>query len=237
MRIAICDDEDFIYEQLRDYIRYAMVENKIRDQVEIVYFSSGEKLIQSYKNHKRFDILFLDIAMRRLDGITVGKAIREFDENAIFIFVSSHQERALETFDCVTFHFLPKPLKYPKFNQVFVKAVKPFHRDHAQYVIQFRNEIIRIPIDQIKYVEVVRRHLMFHTMEGDFEMVSTLRETLEELRPYDFIQVHQGFLVNMNQIKRLLKSELILVDGATIPLSVHRRPEVVMSYKNFLERY
>lgn len=73
MRIAICDDEDFIYEQLRDYIRYAMVENKIRDQVEIVYFSSGEKLIQSYKNHKRFDILFLDIAMRRLDGITVGR--------------------------------------------------------------------------------------------------------------------------------------------------------------------
>lgn len=237
MKVAICDDEFYIYDQLRSFIYHSGAKQQIQDDLEIFYFSSGERLLQSYKKRASYDIIFLDIAMRRMDGIAVGKVIRSYDEKAVIIFVSSHQERVMEAFDCMAFHFLTKPLSLPKFDEIFMKALRFYQRDRAQYVIQFRNEIVRFPIDQIKYVEVVHRHLMFHTTDGDFETVATLRDTVEELRPYDFVQVHQGFVVNMNQVKRLLRSELIMIDGSTVPLSAHRRSEVVMAYKTFLERY
>lgn len=237
MKIAICDDEFYVYDQLRSFIYHSGAKQQIQDELNITYFSSGERLLQSYKKNASYDIVFLDIAMRRMDEIAVGKVIRGCDEKTVIIFVSSHQERMIEAFDCRAFHFLTKPLTLQKFDEIFTKALRFYQRDRAQYVIQFRNEIIRFPIDQIKYVEVLHRHLMFHTTDGDFETVATLRDTVEELRPYDFVQVHQGFVVNMNQVKRLLKSELIMSDGSTVPLSAHRRSEVVMAYKTFLERY
>lgn len=236
MKIGICDDDYFICEQLKDFIKRMMLENVIHGDPNIVYYENGEALLQRYEEDGRCDILFLDIAMRRADGITVGKLLREMDNQVILIFVSSHQERVMDTFDCMTFNFLPKPLKFEKFRQVFADAVRLYRRNHTLYTIQFRNNWVRVPINKIKYVELAHRHLFFHTEEGTYEMISNLRDVMEDLRPYDFLQTHQAYIVNMNCIKRFSKNEIILNDGSSIPISGHRRPEIVGSYKSFVER-
>lgn len=236
MRIGICDDDYFIYEQLNDFILSALAEMEIYEEPEIVYYASGEELFEGYSGRGWLDFLFLDISMQRLDGITVGKLVRELDEKLILIFVSSHQERAIDSFDCRAFHFLTKPLQYSRFQQVFYSAFDLYRTSNAKYLIQFRNEWARIPISDIKYVELVHRRMLFHTLSGEYEMSGTLREVAEDLAPYGFVQSHQGYVVNMEFIRRFSKTELVMDDGATVPISLHRRTEMVLAYKGFLER-
>ena len=66
-RIAVCDDDKNIREQVRKMIL------EWKSQVEVRVFSSGRELMENYQP---YDAVFLDIDMQGMNGIETGKAIR-----------------------------------------------------------------------------------------------------------------------------------------------------------------
>ena len=167
MKMVICDDEPFAREQIRSYIHNY---NQPMPDYELLEFSSGEELVKSCKEHLCADIVFLDIELNNLDGIDTAKLIRIYDKKTIIIFISSHKERVFDAFDCETFHFITKPFSQEKFNDVLDKALAKYKLQHQYYMIKWRNQSIKMPVERIKYLEICRKHVVFHTYDGEFQM-------------------------------------------------------------------
>lgn len=83
LKIAVCDDEKNIVEKIKcDIFSYP-------EKCEIDGFYSGEELLLSQKN---YDIIFLDIDMKGMNGIEVAKRLREEDKNVKIIYVTSYTD-------------------------------------------------------------------------------------------------------------------------------------------------
>lgn len=234
MRIAICDDEHNTRKSLRSLTeKYA---TEFSDLIVDEYVC-GEDLIKALENENYADIIFLDIEMNKIDGIDAAKIIRIKDQKAIIIFVSSHSERVFDSFDTEPFHFITKPFTEEKFKEVFEKAINKYKLFNGFFVISWKNEKIKLPVNRIKFFEMCRKHLIFHTYDGEYEMIGTVRETMDKLRPYGFIQTHQGYAVNMNLIKRFDGLSIILEDGTKVVMSLRKRSEVLTEYAKHIARY
>lgn len=232
MKIAICDDEMCVRKQQRAYIK----EYDEKQSFVIEEFSSGEELIQSLKN-KHFDIIFLDIEMDKINGIDTAKLIRIENYKTIIIFVSSHKEYVFDSFDCEAFNFIVKPIIQEKFNNIFTKAIEKYKFLNKAITIHWKGTVIELPIEKIKYFESYKRHIIFHTYDGEFQMFANLSDVLNELSMYGFIQAHQGYVVNMNLIRRFIGSDIILVDGTKVPMSCRKKNDVMTKYAKYVERY
>ena len=56
------------------------------------------------------------------------------------------------------------------------------------------------------------------------------------LSSYNFIRTHQGFLVNMDYIRRFTQTDVILLDGTKVMISVRKRADALRMFDNFLKR-
>ena len=83
MRIAVCDDDALMREQIQNYIKTYFEKTCVKCP-EIVCFSNGESLL-SDKEEK--DILFLDIEMPGINGIYVGNELKRQNENIIIFLI------------------------------------------------------------------------------------------------------------------------------------------------------
>lgn len=113
MRFAICDDEQQHINILTDY--FATHKDY---HIETEAFESGEALLEAYQiQGSRFDALFIDMEMGGMNGIETANAIREIDERVSIVFVTSHEEYAIDCFQCSPLRFLKKPLQPEKMNE------------------------------------------------------------------------------------------------------------------------
>lgn len=232
MKIFICDDDSFSRAQIKTYLD-GYDSNR---HFEISEFTTGVEMLHELKTGHA-DIIFLDIEMEIIDGIDTAKLIRITDRRAIIIFVSSHQERVFDAFDCEAFHFITKPFTQQKFNDVFAKAIQKYKFLNKTIPVQWKNTSVELPIEKIKYFESYRKHVIFHTYDGEYQMIANLSDVLNELSPYGFTQTHQGYAVNMNLIRRFDGLDILLDDGTKVPMSVRKKAEVVSTYAKYVTRY
>ena len=113
MRIAVCDDEEEFRFQIRDMI------DKIYNSMDVIVdiFSDGRKLLERF-DAMPYDVLFLDIEMPAMDGITLAKKLRERSENVFLVFLTGHVEYALEGYEVNALRYLTKPVKEDKLREI-----------------------------------------------------------------------------------------------------------------------
>ncbi len=85
-KIAICDDESFFTEELRELLSSYMMEKDV--VFEIDTYSSGEALIELGIEVVRYNIVFLDINMEKVDGIKTAEMIRKVSREVFIVFVN-----------------------------------------------------------------------------------------------------------------------------------------------------
>lgn len=234
MKICICDDDCFTVREIRNLLEPFQTE---AESFSISDFSCGEDLIEFYKNGGSFDIVFIDIEMKGINGIEAAETIREFAPETIIIFVSSYSSYIFDAFRIEALHFLVKPIKEKEFIEVFTRAMKKYTAVNASVILKWESVRNKISINKISYVEGYRRHLTVHTAEGIFESVGKISEIYEILKPHGFVRVHQGFIVNMNYIKSFNASEVVLTDGSRVAVSVRKKQEALKAYDIFIRKW
>ncbi len=233
MRIAICDDS----RESREEILKNICENPfIGEQLEHMQFSNGEELIDAYESGERFDLVFMDVEMGETNGIQSGIKIREYDSKAIIVFVSNYPKYAISAYDCEAFYFIVKPIDAVGFQKVLNKAIEKYKLVHQYYVIKSKSTIRRIEVQNILFVETVRKHLIFHLASEHIEIPGKISEVTEQLKQYGFYQVHQGYCVNMNHIKEFCLYDIIMDNDERVMVSIRKRAEVMKAYAEYLEK-
>ncbi|MBQ8016039.1 MAG: response regulator transcription factor [Clostridia bacterium] len=234
MRICICDDDLRIHNDIKQLIGEFFSQSDIPD---FSCFSSGEELLECYLQGNKFDIIFLDVEMSAINGIETAEEIRKKSPEAIIVFVSSHKNYVFDAFRCEALHFLVKPINKTEFENVFSRAVNKYKSRNNFLPLQWQNSRMNIKISDIYYVEGYRRHLKIYTANESVEAQGNITSAYEKLREHGFLLIHQGYLVNMQYIKRFNATDVVLENGAEVMMSARRRADALIVYNNFVRKW
>ncbi|MBQ2767044.1 MAG: response regulator, partial [Clostridia bacterium] len=122
IRIAICDDEKKILDEVEGYIKnYAGKEN-IAD-IEIFRFDSARSLLSALEDGKTFDIFVLDVYIGDEMGTALAGDIRKFGIESPIIFATTSLEHAPQSYETGTLRYLIKPINPGKFYEAMGVAL------------------------------------------------------------------------------------------------------------------
>ena len=238
MRIGFCDDDKAFLELLASYCRECLPFVDQDERVDVECLSSGEELLKAYRLGKTFDILFIDLKMKGLNGFETARQIRLIDNEVIIIFVTSLANSVLKCFEYKPFWYLVKPVTRKNFKNVFMKAVaERTSASRAECVFSTRTEgTVKLCIGNIIYLESLPRRIRLHATDGDYFFYAGINEEEKKLEKYDFIRIHKSYLVNPHYIKQINRNWLTLTDGGRLPVSGRRFKAVYDRYTDYLAR-
>lgn len=233
MKIAVCDDEKIFREMIIECLREVEIPG---EALQILEFSSGEEVLNSYEKGKKYDLLFLDVEMEGISGIETGNRIREFDSNALIIFVTSYNDYVPGAFRVNAFQFLVKPVKQEDIQKELERAVERIRKNKDLYFIGNREGCGVVEIKDILYVDILLRCVSVHTVHGIYEKTGRLKEEIRILEPYDFVQYSKSGIVNKKNVVGIKGDELILKTGERIRMSKNYRADVRKEVTKFLHK-
>ena len=213
-KIAICDD----LEADRQYIAALAAKwaANAGHTVQIDTFISAEDFLFHYAEKKDYDILFLDIEMGVMDGVTMAKRLRGENDTVQIVFVTGYSDYISEGYDVAALHYLMKPVKEEKLCSVLDRAAEKLAKNERILNLELRGEMVRVPIYQIRYAEVFGNYVTVHAL-SDYTVKMTLGR-LEEQLDDRFYRVGRSVLINLTQISRVSRTEIRLSDGTAVPL-------------------
>ena len=213
-KIAICDDSDADRQYISELVSGWSVNTG--HTVQISVFDSAENFLFHYAEKNDYDILLLDIEMGAMDGVAMAKKLRRDNDTVQIVFVTGYSDYILEGYEVAALHYLMKPVRENKLFSVLDRAAEKLSKNEKVLNFEIGGEMVRVPIYQIRYAHVFGNYVTIHASD-DLTVKMTLGELEKELDDR-FIRVSRSAIVNLTQIGRVTKTEIKLIDGASIPL-------------------
>ena len=224
VRIAVCDDDMRFTAELEEMVRREADDSGI--SVETEAYSDGGTLVADIEKGYRYDLVFLDIEMERVDGISAARQIRRIDRSALLIYVSGYEQYLKELFEVEPFRFLSKPVDGAKFRKYFRDACARIGETEAYYRFSFNKEIRKVAVRDVVYFESRNRVVHIFMADGSEErFYGRLNAVEKELSEgcQEFLRIHQSFLVNFDYVRVIGFSEVVMMDGQTLQVSEERQ--------------
>ena len=221
-KIAVCDDESVICRTIYDMIKD--ISKLIDIRFETDCFSSGEELCDEMKSNP-YDLIFLDIELPRMNGVAVGKYIRESlnNETVQIAYISSKQQYAMELFESRPINFLIKPITKEKIQVVIDKLLKLNAVDTQIFKFKVRQEYIKLPMSEIIYFSSSGRTVTLVSLDKSYTFYGTLEDIYSEIKNRHFLYIHKSFIVNYRYVRQYEYEQVTLLDGTVLPISQPRR--------------
>lgn len=207
MNIELCDDEKFWSDELRKLLdEYYSAR---RTDCYVTVFSSGTELLQA---RNKFDIIFMDYQMDKLNGIETARKIRKDNDGCTIIFVSSYPDIAIDTFEVGTYRFLVKPIDKDK----LFKSLDDFRKqtENDNYVVlksKDGEKIIRA--SEIIFCEAADKHSFLHTSDEIFESAKNIKEIEKQLSQDIFFRCHKAYIVSFRHVKTFDNRRITMDNG------------------------
>ncbi|RKI39314.1 DNA-binding response regulator [bacterium D16-51] len=231
--VAICDDEPYFREQMKEMLLQYMQDSGIYYKIDL--FQSGTELIKLGIELNQYNIIFLDINMDEMDGILTAKKIREQNSEIFLVFVTAFVNYSLEGYKVDAVRYLLK--NNVNMQESIAECMDAIYKKINYEVIWkefvFNEGKKRISLDCLLYIESRLHKLELHVME-DRMITYTIYDTLNNMENYigskKFIRLHQSFLVNMKYIKSVSQYEAVLHSGKSFPIPKARYKKVWDTY-------
>lgn len=215
-RIAITDDNPADIKYIHSVLeRWADARSL---SVHIDSYPSAEAFLFQYEENPACDIILLDIEMPGMDGVTMAKRLREKNSTAVIVFITGYSDYIAEGYDVSALHYLMKPVDPDRFMEVLDRAVERLRREEKYLTVKTTNEIVRIPMSSVLFLEAARNYVTIHAEgRGDFVVRHKLGD-FENKLDERFLRVGRSYIVNLTKLYRITRSEVLFPDGAVLPL-------------------
>ncbi len=226
-RIAICDDEQVICSQIeRIVLNYYGI--KTSHSIEVDVYFSGEELYRYLKDGTYYDMIFLDIELRKLNGIDVGRKIRNDlkNEAVLIVYVSGRDSYAMDLFEVRPMHYLVKPITPEKILTVLDKGIELSNKICHAFQYKQGHSAKKIELKNILYFESLDRKVRMITTEGVEIFYGSLSKILIQLERYGFFSCHKSYLVNYHHVTKFEYDKLHMKNGMTLSISQPKRKSV-----------
>ena len=224
----IADDEPIAREIIQNYCAHL-------PNLKVVASCSNALEAKAAMQQQKVDILFLDINMPVLDGISFLKTIQHKPQ---VIFTTAYKEYALNAFDLAAVDYLLKPFSLERFIVAVDKALERINKPSA--VIQHQSEEkaesdLFIKTDS-KIYRLACKDIIYAEANGNYTKIVTKQQTLtagitftsfeQQLPSSIFIRVHRSFIINKSFISHI-EGNRVFVNAIEIPIG-HNYKEVFL---------
>lgn len=225
-KFAICEDEKVQVEKIFEILKNVEKNEGIKLNIDI--FSSGEELIEN--NFEKYDIVFLDIKMKKLTGIETAKIIRKSSEKMKIIFITVLEQYWPEGYIVNAYRYIVKPIEESELHNIVIDLINEINKNKRFIILKQEGAIVKVLINDIKYLGIENRKVMVYTTDGVYFSSTSLKEWEKILYGYDFAKPHSSYLVNFKYIKQVNKEHVILTDGESVYVSQRK-------YKEFKDKF
>ena len=207
MTCLIIDDEPVARDILRTYIS---------DTPQLNLSGECESAVAalSFLKEQSVDLIFLDINMPKLSGISFLKSLPAPPK---VILTTAYSEYALEGYELDVVDYLLKPFSFERFLKAVNKVPEPSDNDDTYVVIKADGKTYRINEKDILFAESLGDYITLHTTAERLTFNRTLKSFSDELSASNFVRVHKSFLVSMRQID-YVEGNMIHINDHEIPI-------------------
>jgi len=239
--VVICDDESRVAFGLESLL--VDIFNKLSLRYEIDVYYSAAKLYQAMECEQHYDLIFLDIefAKEEINGVEVGRLIRDVKRNndASIVYISWEMKYSMELFDTQPLNFIIKPLTYEKIEKVVMKYLELVGLWKSCFTYKVGQDLYKVKVKNIMYLESIDRKLIIHLADGSQnEFYGSLKTIYhEQLQKYDFLYIHSAYVVNYDFVTHYAYEELRLDDiGFSFSISQGRRTDIRTRYHAIMRK-
>lgn len=226
IRIAICDDEKEFVQQLTQYI--LNVSKTFNEQFEIDGYTDSRVLIESMKEEK-YDMIFLDIQMPYIDGLAIGKYIRNnLDDNVTeIIYISSERKYAMDLFSVRPMNFIIKPVSENDIFDMLQLGLKLVKNSSQLFDYELKGETHRVKLSDIYYFKSDARKIIMIMSNGtEISFYGKMSELAEKVTKYNFKYIHKSYIINSIHVKHFTARKVIMNNGHELPVSRTNRENI-----------
>lgn len=219
-RAAIVDDS----QEYRDTVQEVLqsVAGRCGKEIQCTQFSRAETLVYEMNDEGAyFDIYVLDIQMPGINGMDLGRGIREKYPDVCMIFVTSYSRFALESYEIDAYQYILKD----KIAERLPRALEKFFRRTAEeteadyYTISTANKL-----EKFRFKDIIRickngKYAEFVTKERTYRQRLSLNDVYKMLPEGDFVFIERGIIVNIFHISGMDVREITLSNHEVVTAS------------------
>ena len=240
IRCIAIDDEPLALKKLVAYI-------KKLPYLELVAQCHSAIEAKQVIEQQEVDAIFLDINMPGLNGIDFAKSLgQDHTRWPLMVFTTAYSEYAIEGYKANGMGYLLKPYSFGEFEAAAqkVKDILEIRQqaqsevtaevdDDGTIYVKSGYKIVRIAIEEIRYIEAMSEYLKISSMGKDKPVIVLLSmKKIEEHLPSNrFMRIHRSYIINLNQISEVKKNHVILQGDVTLPIGDNYK-DAFMNYVN-----
>ncbi|MDR2569490.1 MAG: LytTR family DNA-binding domain-containing protein [Oscillospiraceae bacterium] len=232
MLVAVCDDRKPVLEQVITQVKaIPFIKN-------VTSYNNIQKLITDIACGILYDVILMDIEWGlQENGIDFAEKIYIISSQIKFIFITGFPTQYSQLIFLGKINlcgFLAKPIDQKLLIEILRKAKDELEKANEKMLtVSFNGLITTFAPHYIFYIESKGHTATIYTTEGEQRCYERL-EALKKRLPECFIYSHKSYLVNMNQIKRIERDKLILINDMIIPISKARYTELKKNYFRYI---
>ncbi len=226
LQCIIVDDEPIARQILENYIKEI-------PNLELIASCKNAFEVMAILQEQTVDILFLDINMPKLSGISLLKTLQQKPN---VIITTAYPEYAVEGFELSVTDYLLKPFSLERFLQAVMKVQHKTEDLKAPITlskepsvnalfVKSDKKIVKINLDDISHIEAYGNYIKIYT--GKMILTpQSLTDFLAKL-PDTFLRIHKSFVINFSQLKLIDGNQIVLQNDIKLPIGKSYRKAVL----------
>ena len=212
--------------------------SKIKN-IEIVAQCKNALEAFNYISNHEIDLVFLDINMPEISGISFAKSI---NKQVKIIFTTAYRDYAVEGFELKAVDYLLKPITFERLLQAINTYFEVYNDSQKQVgttieknnfiFVRADRKMIKIEFDDIIYIESFSDYLKLHLNVTTIVTRETISTIEARLPSNGFIRIHRSFIVSLKHITSFT-NEYVTVNNKSLTISRSYKKDVL----NQLEQY
>ena len=225
-KIAVVDDDEMFASEVAEAVRNDFYQKKM--PVEVERFYGSRRLLGKLDDHQNYDVYFLDVEMSYVNGVDLAKKIRMVDDNAIIIFLTSHEKYAIVGYSCRAFEYITKGKWKKRLPEILNQVQKKLkEREGRIYRIQTERKYEIILWDDIYYIEKSGKNAVIYCKNDKmYQERISLGDLFKRLPNREFVYVNRGQIINLKHVTHVDAGCVELADFIFLDISRYLLGEV-----------
>ena len=223
-----------------------IVEDELPAREELKYFLNEEKeikLIAEFDNpldtlnfleNNTTDVIFLDISMPDMNGISLGKRVTKMYPNMKIVFITAYKDYAVDAFEIKAFDYLLKPYSETRIRNLLkslvntetevISSIK--NSNLKKITVNIDERLYVISLNDVDYIEASEKETLIFSNQKKYISKIKISKWEEMLKGYNFYRCHRSFIINLDKITEIEQwfnsSWIIKIKNYTTAIPVSR---------------
>ena len=204
-------------------INCILVEDELPAREELKYFLNEEKeikLIAEFDNpldtltflkNSTTDVIFLDINMPDMNGISLGKIISKMCPDMKIIFITAYKDYAVDAFEIKAFDYLLKPYSESRIKSLLKSLVNIKsevttsirNNNLKKITVNIGERLYVISLNDIDYIEASEKETLIFSNQKKYISKIKISKWEEMLKGNNFYRCHRSFIINLDKITEI----------------------------------